>query len=403
MLAHPEAGGPVPADVGVLSLNTASRHLLPDQARVASRLAVERLHELGCRSFYQKIDSTLRGALADQIAATRMVLGCAMAVVAPAFPAAGRVMVGGHLLVDGVPLEHTAYARDPLSPATDSYLPGLLAETGERVGHVPYGVMRQGWEAIATELVRLHTLGVTLVAADVATEAELPALAAAIQRLPFLILPAGSAALARALAALRAPAMLLDAPRPAPAFVGRTPPVLVVNGSANPVSLAQVARLSAHAVQLDIRQHLMTGEAAVTELAIPLIQRLLAGEDVVLSTVAVLEQVQRDQAFARELGLTPYQLGRHLGVALAGVVARVAERIELPNLVLVGGETATAVCERLGDRLEVVEAVLPAIPLHQVVGADRRIVTKSGGFGAPDTLEAIVAHLRRTGRPARAS
>ncbi|MNY76109.1 hypothetical protein D3C86_2155850 [compost metagenome] len=74
---------------------------------------------------------------------------------------------------------------------------------------------------------------------------------------------------------------------------------------------------------------------------------------------------------------------------------------EVTNLVLVGGETASSVCEELAiDRLEISEEVLSAVPCSRLVGSSLRVVTKSGGFGEPDALVSIVRHLRRNA-PAR--
>jgi uncharacterized protein YgbK (DUF1537 family) len=61
-------------------------------------------------------------------------------------------------------------------------------------------------------------------------------------------------------------------------------------------------------------------------------------------------------------------------------------------LVLTGGETAAAVLAATGlGVLQVVGEVLPGIPLCKACGRDDLplIVTKSGGFGAPDALSLL--------------
>ncbi len=44
--------------------------------------------------------------------------GCRMAVVAPAYPAAGRHTRDGRCYVHGVPLDQTEFASDPKTPVS---------------------------------------------------------------------------------------------------------------------------------------------------------------------------------------------------------------------------------------------------------------------------------------------
>lgn len=389
------------AEVGVLSVNAATRHLEANEAASRTREAVYALLGAGCGSFYKKLDSTLRGNVGVETAAMRRAVGAQLAVVVPAFPEAGRLTVGGYQLVDGVPVELSSYARDPLAPVTASYLPALLAASGERTGLIGLSSVLRGWEAIAFDLLRLQAEGVRLVAVDATRREDLDAIAQAIHRLPFMILPAGSAGLAAALCRVSGKAPLLGAqPSPqGPALVGRTPPVLVVCGSANPTSLAQIQALGPQTrrVPVDVRQLVLKGDEELEGLARQVLQGLFAGLDVVLATVESDEQLGRDQGFGVDVGMTPFQLGHHLSGLLGRLVSRVVAQGAVTNLVLVGGETAAHVCAALeGEQLEIVGEVLPAVPCSQLVGSGLRVVTKSGGFGASDALEAIVTHLHRT-------
>lgn len=384
-----------------MSLNAATRHLGATDAIARTRDAIHALIGAGCGSFYKKLDSTLRGNVGAETAAMRRAVGAELAVVAPAFPEAGRLTVGGYQLVDGVPVELSAYGRDPLAPVKTSYLPALLGASGEKVGLIGLSSVLAGWEAIARDLLRLQAEGARLVAVDASRAEDLAAIAQAIHRLPFMILPAGSAGLAAALCRLSGEARLIGPPGASsgPTLVGKTPPVLVVSGSANPTSLEQLAALGAEVrrVSVDVRQLLLKDEAELERLVRQVLQPLFAGFDVVLSTAETEAQLGRDQALGVDLGLTPFQLGHHLSRLIGRLVSRIVAQSEVSNLVLVGGETAASVCAELpGDRLEITGEVLPAVPCAQLVGSGLRVVTKSGGFGGSDALVAIVRHLHRT-------
>ena len=49
-----------------------------------------------------------------------------LCILAPAFPAAGRITVGGYHMVHGVPVERTEVGQDLGSPVRGSYLDHLL-------------------------------------------------------------------------------------------------------------------------------------------------------------------------------------------------------------------------------------------------------------------------------------
>lgn len=397
----PRGLDPMPDEIEVLSINTASRHLSGRQASERARDALAWLKSQGCRSFYKKLDSTLRGPIAAEIAALRRDLGSDLAVVAPAFPQAGRTTLGGYQLVGGVPVSLTAYGQDPLYPVTESHLPTLLAEGGERVGLVEWKTVTEGPAAIAAAFARMVACEVRTVVVDAVRPEDLGAIATAIHHAPYMVLPAGSAGLAAALCATRTGMpRFTGADLPKGRLLGKLPPVFIVNGSANPVSLEQLQALDpdVRKVVADVRQLLLIDDEEVERLIRQVLQGLLAGKDVLLTTAVSLEQVRRDQALGTDLGLSPFQVGHHLSEVVGRLVKRVVTQGEVTHLVLVGGETAASVCAQLpGDRLEILDEVLPAIPCSQLIGTPLRIVTKSGGFGHPDALREIVARMRMTG------
>ena len=46
-----------------------------------------------------------------------------IAIVVASYPDSGRVTSGGYLLVDGVPVQETDVAKDPMNPISNSYVP----------------------------------------------------------------------------------------------------------------------------------------------------------------------------------------------------------------------------------------------------------------------------------------
>lgn len=330
----------------VIDLN--ARHLPEVEAERRMMAAARQARHAGADFLYLKVDSTLRGPVASMIRGVLHGWGSACALVCPAFPEQGRTVEGGVLLVHGVPVSETAFAADPRHPVSSSRVRDALAGVPVPVFPLNLAAAR---EAKAALIERLHVqAGLWL--ADAETNADLSVLAKA-GLAAGIRLFVGSAGLLAALAqedsepGIRA--------RPLPVVKGA---VMVVVGSRHPVTRTQTARLSA----------------------------------------AELEGVE-----ILDASTWPFRRGEE--VKVVGELAESANarcaRGDVAALVVVGGDTARALVERLGvSRLDVWGEVGPGIPWAEATLPDGRVlvwVSKAGGFGNEDTLIQVVARLRALG------
>jgi uncharacterized protein YgbK (DUF1537 family) len=200
--------------------------------------------------------------------------------------------------------------------------------------------------------------GLSILVPDTRTDADLDrAVADALAGPPVLLV--GAAGLAAALGRRLRPGGRAAPPRRLPA------PLLLAIGSRDPITLAQVEALRA------------TG---VAELAAPdgrVDDPVPAGPALLVRLVA---------------GGEPFDPGA-AGAAFARSVATLLGATAAGTLLACGGETADAILGELGVGVLRVEGeLLSGVPVSAMVvkGRDMRLVTKSGGFGAPDTLVAVV-------------
>ena len=116
--ALPFSGDPIDVpEADVVLLNTESREVSATQAAAAARGAAERLRAAGIERVYKKMDSVLRGHPGPELAAVLDVFR-GRALVAPAFPAQGRVTHDGVQHAHGVPVEpFGGFLRDALEGA----------------------------------------------------------------------------------------------------------------------------------------------------------------------------------------------------------------------------------------------------------------------------------------------
>ena len=96
-----DAAVPTSEGLDAVAVDTDSRSL---PAGFAAKRVVEAAHAVrAARVVYKKIDSTLRGPIPAEFAAALGATGRGKAVVAPAFPSAGRRTESGVQLVHGEP------------------------------------------------------------------------------------------------------------------------------------------------------------------------------------------------------------------------------------------------------------------------------------------------------------
>src|SRR5262245_5243297 len=353
----PELPGP---DWEAAVVDTETRALPATQAARAVRQVASVMSErLVGRAVFKKIDSTCRGPVAAELDALVEGLDARAALVCPAFPAQGRTIVEGRLAVHGVPAHESPIGRDPDYPGKTSSLVDILAQGSSLpVSLLPLEEVRGPRDRL------WRTLGERsgLVAADAETDGDLDALADAARGHDGVLL-AGSAGLARAAATASGQARSI-VPMPKPG------PWLVVAGSRHPATRAQLALLEAAGVtgvKLD--------EAHEPDSA-RVIAEILAGRPAFVSS-----------------GDAPVEPRPQVADKLAAVVRVILAKVAPALVVLTGGETAIAVMRALhARRLELDGAPAPGLALGRLVADDFTplpVLTKAGGFGAPDLFASL--------------
>lgn len=310
---------PVDGDDCVL-LDLASRHLRPRDAAERTLVA----HRHAARFRCHKMDSGLRGNWPHEVAAL-LATGRRIGVLA-SFPDAGRRCVDGTVLIHGVPVAETAFARDPRNRVTSSRPEDYLRAAGCGAA------LRRG----------------DLVVFDAGDNAELARAAAQCREEDRV--PVGSTGgIAAYAAGLRPPEAAAPPTLPRPS--------LVLCGSLHPVSRSQIAALPGPSFGPDDR--------------FAIVDALRRGVDAIVVTPAVHGEI--DDAMADAMAA---RLASRAWTWLESGGGR--------SLVILGGDTAAAV---LGERsLRVLGTVDTGLSLCETADGKHTIVTKGGGIGEPSTL-----------------
>ena len=114
-------------DVDVISYSTASRGLDKEEAYNKVSEAIKILKSKDVLVYNKRIDSTLRGNIGTEINAMLDNLeDDRIAVVVPAYPDSGRIVVNKTMLVNGVLLENSDAGKDPKTPIKTSCVESLI-------------------------------------------------------------------------------------------------------------------------------------------------------------------------------------------------------------------------------------------------------------------------------------
>jgi D-threonate/D-erythronate kinase len=317
----------------VVAFSTESRDIDAVEIPCRLRQIAGRVRALEPRIIFKKIDSTLRGNTAVELIAAADAFECDAVVVNPAFPGMGRIVEAGRLRVT------TDAAFAPVEIAA-----WLRAKGASACCHVPAGAIAAAIEG-----------GARFVTVDATSAEHLGGIAVELLGLSKRVLWAGSAGLARALAAAIADPEQRALPPPTRG------PVLFCIGSDHPVTVEQQRRLTAGRGAMLLDALATTADELSAALRRHVILRIPRGQ-IEPPSLALLVSKCRPGAF-----------------------------------LLSGGDTASLVCRALGARaIELQREFAPGVPLGILQAGSfpgLPVVTKSGGFGAPDDLLQIADYF----------
>lgn len=344
-----------------LVIDTDSRYLPPLEAR--ARVIESLAARPGATLIFKKIDSLVRGNVADETAALREsgrhVIACA------AMPAVERTVVNGRVKLSGVPLHETdAWAAEIAQPPRS-----LTQVFHPQYGHiVTLSVVRSN--RLTEELRHYLELGMTPVC-DAETQADLDRIVDSTLQLmeDYPLALVGTGAMARALGKRLHPTGEPTTEDP----TSPDGPALVVVGTLAPTAVEQVRRLV-----LTGAEHIVLVPGDLADESASATRRIRAAVEAGVAVVTM----DRESAW-----------DRRSMAAIAQLIAPAVDGIHA-DLVLTGGETA----RRMLDVLDI-QTIYPFEELDSGTVLSRSVdgvsvVTRPGSFGPPDSLVDIVGRLR---------
>lgn len=330
--------------------------------------AVRWLSRQGTKQYYLKycstFDSTPEGNIGPTADAVLDALDAERAVICPALPENGRIVVGGSLYVNGVPLDESPMKDHPLTPMWDHRIKNLM-ECQSRYRCIETGMER----AEAGEFVSLAGERVYYIP-DYKDEQDGEKIAEIFG--DDLFLTGGSGLLEKL-----AEHWIGGEKRKREAYPpvgGRT---LLLAGSCSEMTRKQIAFFQASggkSLKVDPEALLEGAADSIVDLEDP-----GGSEMLLLYSSDTPENVKKVQEKGKELAASAIE-------QFFASTAVLAYQKGCRKIVVAGGETSGAVIRALGfSRYIVGESIAPGVPVL-IPMEDRkvRLVLKSGNFGAED-------------------
>ena len=377
-----------------------------DSRGVASEVAYERVYDIcsllkddAVKVYSNRIDSTLRGNLGSE---TDAMLDCLgedyIAIVAPCFPASGRIVIGGYMLVNGLPLHKTDIAIDPKTPVKVSEVAVLFHEQSKyKTASILMKDLMHGKHYLA-DVMKAHVAdGCRILVVDCVTQEDLDLIAdaAITSKLKIVAVDPGvfTATLSRKLIT---PSQKKEKNR-----------ILAVVGSVNPNTKAQMEELwlsqRIHNVFVKTRELLESEEQRSAE-----IQRVIH-EILEVSHLNTVSTVTGDGIYPENrIDFQPYMEKYHCSMddvtdKINSAFAEIAYGIfqaqpEYKGLYTSGGDVTVAVCKKFQTAgLSLSDEVLPLAAYGQFLTGDFagiHIITKGGSQGERDAINRCITYLK---------
>ncbi|APR33416.1 hypothetical protein BTW28_21810 [Citrobacter freundii] len=368
---------PSTEETDVLVVNSDSRAFDAPQASSRVRALALACHADSRALWLKKMDSTLRGNPGAEVEALMQVTGKNLAIVAPAFPLAGRTTEQGLCLINGVPVTQTEFASDPKTPVASADICAVLqAQTTITCRAMSLTDYLQRLTEPAADMPQIWVV-------DAQSNADLDAIVVEARERNDTPLLVGSAGICDALA------------RHIQTASSRR--LLAIVGSMSEIAQRQIAVVrrnpQVETVFIDIEDML---KGAVTGYVARIIGVLASGKHCIVHTCPDTDARHHIPHLCARWQVSRAQLGEKICQFLGQLTRQVADDISPAALYLSGGDVAMAVAEALGATgFRISDRVAQCVPYGHFVGGywQRPVMTKAGGFGDETTLRQVLNYV----------
>lgn len=393
-------GGEVPTSskFTTICVDTDSRYVSAAVAKERVQDTFKQLEQWGADVIAKRIDSTIRGNVGSEIDALLDSTGDeSIAIVVASYPDSGRVMSGGYLLVEGVPVQETDVAKDPMNPITKSFVPAVIAEQSHHeIGHIGLGDVLQGKPKITVSLAAQIAAGKRIIVIDAVTNEEISNIAESMatieDRTLFPVDPGPlSAAFARVLArkSLHENKYIVTVGSVTP-LTGRQLRYLMDKTNSTPVYV-DAAQLATMTDRWDLEVQRATEDGLL---------KLNDQEILIVTTLSPTSTLLSLKDLARAENTTEEVLAKRITTGLAKVTHSIIEQseVKIDGTFSSGGDvTAALYAVSEAEAIQLDDEVIPLAAYGKFIGGTFDgipVVTKGGMVGEKQSIYKCITYLQ---------
>lgn len=350
-------------------VDTETRGMTGDEAYNAVNKICGEIDFSSFKYVIKKVDSTLRGNVAEEIKATDEAFKSDIVIFAPALPDLDRITVDGVHCLKGVPITKTELSRDPKKPVKEDNLKKILENVySEPVIHISIKDVENG--RIDWSKGRIFTF-------DAVTNLHMQAIIKKGLETGKKVLWVGTAAMADNLFEIGY----------------KTPPSLAVVGSVSSVTRKQIKYAENSGISmLKIPIYdIINGkdkECFVKE-ALDILGK---GKDLIILSSASysLEGYEKTNLAGNSKNMSNNEISIFVQNILSDISKEVMEKIKLSGVFLTGGDIAIGFFDKVGALGSSISGeVTIGVPLMKLRGGyfdGLKVITKAGAFGKEDIM-----------------
>lgn len=359
-------------------IDTESRTIPSETASKIVSSAIMKI-DFSCFQYViKKVDSTLRGNIAEEIKAIDDIFMPELIIFAPALPDLGRTTVDGIQHLNGIRICDTELAQDPKNPVKNDSLVGILTSVyTEPISQISLQQLRDN--IVSFDHGRIFCI-------DAITNLDLQNIIQLVNKTGKKTLWVGTAGIADNIMNIEEKPL----------------PVLASIASISSTINAQVKYCEKQGLQLiqlpihDILQKKVEPFIFISQA----INSLNAGYDTLLlpSTSYCRENLQLSIEAGQQLGMDLSAIGDYVKTLVGQATKEILQNTKVSGLFLTGGDTAIGVLNKMNAQgSEILSEIALGVPMLRIIGGTidgMKVITKAGAFGKEDTLAFAIRKLK---------
>ncbi|MDR3259020.1 MAG: four-carbon acid sugar kinase family protein [Fusobacteriaceae bacterium] len=373
--------------IEVLVFDTESRHDTKNIAFYKVEKLVKRFKNIKNCYFYKKTDSTLRGNISGELAGFIEGLGINEISFIPALPQNGRTTKDGYHYVNDILLENSIFAKDPLNPTRESYIPKIINFQNDFECEIYKKSNFFDFTDIVSSEKKINIF-------DCVSNKDLIEIGNLLKGKNKLKYTSGCAGFAEILSDL------IEFNKEKISLKISNDKLLMVCGSVNQVSLEQTKYAKNNGYKfytLSPYEELSTdfiNSENYKKLLDNISQNIDKNKRFLIESLDSYEKIKLTQSFASKNNISLDNLGIKIADNIGYLVKDIIDNIKLKNLVVFGGDTLIGIMSKLEcEGIIPLDEILPGVVIARVISKidyyNINIITKAGGFGNVDVINNI--------------